>query len=180
MKKTKKDEKIVLTKGKKRGIIWELSGRGWESERSGRGSAGKGAKKSPKKFEKRLDKRDAMWYNNQVAAKRRQRLAETIGHRSLKIEQQSRENLLERSTKQTQKCEVELEQIPKRKHKQSKSKRAKKKLEDDCSAWESEIIQNIREFDPGSGWTLAACITHSSRTDWIGSNTDESQWRTGE
>ena len=24
---------------------------------------------------------------------------------------------------------------------------------------------NIREFDPGSGWTLAACITHSSRTD---------------
>jgi len=28
MKKTKKDEKIVLTKGKKRGIIWELSGRG--------------------------------------------------------------------------------------------------------------------------------------------------------
>ena len=26
--KTKKDEKIVLTKGKKRGIIWELSGRG--------------------------------------------------------------------------------------------------------------------------------------------------------
>ena len=27
MKKTKKDSKIVLTKGKKRGIIWELSGK---------------------------------------------------------------------------------------------------------------------------------------------------------
>ena len=28
---------------------------------------------------------------------------------------------------------------------------------------------NIREFDPGSGWTLAACITHSSRTElfWL-------------
>ena len=25
-------------------------------------------------------------------------------------------------------------------------------------------IQFFREFDPGSGWTLAACITHSSRT----------------
>ena len=25
-------------------------------------------------------------------------------------------------------------------------------------------IQFAREFDPGSGWTLAACITHSSRT----------------
>ena len=27
-------------------------------------------------------------------------------------------------------------------------------------------IQEIREFDPGSGWTLAACITHSSRTGY--------------
>ena len=26
-------------------------------------------------------------------------------------------------------------------------------------------IQFFREFDPGSGWTLAACLTHSSRTD---------------
>ena len=25
-------------------------------------------------------------------------------------------------------------------------------------------IQFFREFDPGSGWTLAACLTHSSRT----------------
>ena len=24
----------------------------------------------------------------------------------------------------------------------------------------------FREFDPGSGWTLAACITHSSRTNF--------------
>ena len=26
------------------------------------------------------------------------------------------------------------------------------------------IIHFIREFDPGSGWTLAACLTHASRT----------------
>ena len=42
----------------------------------------------------------------------------------------------------------------------------------------------IREFDPGSGWTLAACLTHASRTkhpwlrlrwiDWM------TEWRTGE
>ena len=37
--------------------------------------------------------------------------------------------------------------------------------------WEKILIEGnldkytmIREFDPGSGWTLAACITHSSRT----------------
>ena len=27
------------------------------------------------------------------------------------------------------------------------------------------LIQNIREFDPGSGRTLAACLTHASRTE---------------
>ena len=32
-----------------------------------------------------------------------------------------------------------------------------------------DIIQTFREFDPGSGWTLAACLTHSSRTEmpWL-------------
>ena len=27
-----------------------------------------------------------------------------------------------------------------------------------------EIYGNLREFDPGSGWTLAVCLTHASRT----------------
>ena len=27
------------------------------------------------------------------------------------------------------------------------------------------VIQFFREFDPGSGWTLAACLTHASRTE---------------
>ena len=32
-------------------------------------------------------------------------------------------------------------------------------------AAKADKIQNIREFDPGSGRTLAACLTHASRTD---------------
>ena len=47
-----------------------------------------------------------------------------------------------------------------------------KVTEQDHSKWykpETVDIQYFREFDPGSGWTLAACITHSSRTDWFGS-----------
>ena len=34
-----------------------------------------------------------------------------------------------------------------------------------CNRRKSDIIKIFREFDPGSGWTLAACITHSSRTE---------------
>ena len=41
-----------------------------------------------------------------------------------------------------------------------------------------------REFDPGSGRTLAACLTHASRTDLIERSFrmefEKSQWRTGE
>ena len=29
----------------------------------------------------------------------------------------------------------------------------------------SDYIQYFREFDPGSGRTLAACLTHASRTE---------------
>ena len=34
-------------------------------------------------------------------------------------------------------------------------------------AWEAghATIKKTWEFDPGSGWTLAACLTHASRTD---------------
>ena len=41
-----------------------------------------------------------------------------------------------------------------------------------------------REFDPGSGWTLAACLTHASRTKhWrteIRQSSSLTEWRTGE
>ena len=33
------------------------------------------------------------------------------------------------------------------------------------SVLETFDIEFFREFDPGSGLTLAACITHSSRTE---------------
>ena len=44
-----------------------------------------------------------------------------------------------------------------------KSIRAKQARQTILTA-EAVWIQFVREFDPGSGWTLAACITHSSRT----------------
>ena len=36
------------------------------------------------------------------------------------------------------------------------------------------------EFDPGSGRTLAVCLTHASRTSSIFFRKDRLQWRTGE
>ena len=40
------------------------------------------------------------------------------------------------------------------------------------SSKKNSVDTNIREFDPGSGWTLAACITHSSRTKKVGACSD--------
>ena len=31
--------------------------------------------------------------------------------------------------------------------------------------WQEKLL--IWEFDPGSGWTLAACLTHASRTKFF-------------
>ena len=36
----------------------------------------------------------------------------------------------------------------------------------DCSRF-GGYDTNFREFDPGSGWTLAACLTHASRTEFL-------------
>ena len=36
------------------------------------------------------------------------------------------------------------------------------------------------EFDPGSGRTLAACLTHASRTHGLGVFLGVGEWRTGE
>ena len=49
-----------------------------------------------------------------------------------------------------------------------KVKRANQALKE-IKAVPSTVEIFFREFDPGSGWTLAACITHSSRTDWFDS-----------
>ena len=44
-------------------------------------------------------------------------------------------------------------------------------------AWEIKLQTNILtwEFDPGSGWTLAACLTHASRTKHLGTNLRKSE-----
>ena len=54
----------------------------------------------------------------------------------------------------------------------TKVKEAKSKTRKQIGSTEEQsevvLIQWFREFDPGSGWTLAACITHSSRTEFRG------------
>ena len=109
--------------------------------------------KNNKKMKKTVDKRETAWYNNRVAARKRRRRKE----RSLKIEQQRDKY------KANKKCEVESRQFKELKYNSNKSKRATKARKYDCNT-ERWYDTNFREFDPGSGWTLAACITHSSRT----------------
>ena len=36
---------------------------------------------------------------------------------------------------------------------------------------EPDLDKIFREFDPGSGWTLAACLTHASRTELLWNET---------
>ena len=54
-------------------------------------------------------------------------------------------------------------------HFERKNSKSKKKLEQNSSKKilgpKGLEIEFFREFDPGSGLTLAACITHSSRTE---------------
>ena len=38
------------------------------------------------------------------------------------------------------------------------------------------LIRFYREFDPGSGRTLAACLTHASRTELVGSRLRSSEF----
>ena len=33
-----------------------------------------------------------------------------------------------------------------------------------CKEVQKKFMEILREFDPGSGWTLAVCFTHASRT----------------
>ena len=44
-------------------------------------------------------------------------------------------------------------------------KESQETLEKGYGGGNSEIIRFTREFDPGSGRTLAACLTHASRTE---------------
>ena len=95
-----------------------------------------------------------MCYNNKAVAKTGQR----NGHWKLNNEERSTsiKYVRERNSK-----------ISERKNTtQTKVREAKKKaLEQIWTYRKVRLNTTIREFDPGSGWTLAACITHSSRTE---------------
>ena len=99
-----------------------------------------------------------MWYNNEAVTIEGQR------NWSLKIEQQEIEEV--QSEKKYSAKEISLE-ILKRILLKQKVKEARKKLERLEHFLGSDFNTIDREFDPGSGWTLAACITHSSRTELL-------------
>ena len=137
-------------------------------------------KKSAKKFEKGVDKREWKWYNIQAVA---QSEARKRAARSLKIEQQTKKYKLDSIERES--CWIRFVRGSRskilRKHElKGKSKqwklqgknelvfvlvlRAKALNYDLSGSRELFNIQWFREFDPGSGWTLAARLTHASRT----------------
>ena len=99
-----------------------------------------------------------------IITRSRESGAEPRGKWSLKIEQQ------ERSTKHESMCEYGSRKFFEWEYYSNKSKEAKSKTrkQKDWIIPRDVLIQWFREFDPGSGWTLAACITHSSRTEFKG------------
>ena len=99
-----------------------------------------------------------MWYNIKVAAQ-----VAAHGHWKLnnKREVQSYKNSMCIGSRTI----LKQENTTQTKSKIAKSKSSMNKIESATAV----LIQWYREFDPGSGWTLAACITHSSRTElfWL-------------
>ena len=94
------------------------------------------------------------WKESDIIDKRSQKGAR------LKLDNWTTED---RSTKQKSKCEYKICQNQ-REHNSKKVKKARINSSDKNLTATAEDIQFVWEFDPGSGWTLAACITHSSRT----------------
>ena len=97
--------------------------------------------KSLKKFEKGVDKGARRWYNKQAVRKERQR--KLLENWTTKRQTKTPKILLNF----IKKLFIVIERIT--------------LME---TPGNRDFIQLFREFDPGSGWTLAACITHSSRT----------------
>ena len=128
-----------------------------------------------KNFKKGIDKAKVWWYNIKAVAQKEWRITEgRAANMQVFAELTEGEfglwklNNKERSTKQSTRgnsseCVKYDLAILKENTTQTKVKRAIK-LERLDRAGRCVLIQIFREFDPGSGWTLAACITHSSRT----------------
>ena len=114
-------------------------------------------KKVRKKLKKPLDFLLALRYNRQA---RKTRATSQRANCSLKIEQHE--------ISSTEKCRDLVKTLWKKKLKQSKKEARENSSEKGISRRvtpDGRDIQFFREFDPGSGLTLAACITHSSRTE---------------
>ena len=60
---------------------------------------------------------------------------------------------------------ISLKHFERKRNSKSKKKLEKIALKKMLSVQGTFNIEFFREFDPGSGLTLAACITHSSRTE---------------
>ena len=126
----------------------------------------KKSKKNWKNLKKRLDKKKSVWYTNRASRKGnwpgRAWILENWTTEFRKNTKQNRERESERDVykcvRNLVKTHWELKKV-----KEAKTIALKNDWmsEGDLAYW----IQFFREFDPGSGWTLAACITHSSRTD---------------
>ena len=145
MHKSKKVSKKGLTKGKWSGRIVELSRR----RRPPKEKLSK-KEKSLKIFEKVLDKEKMVWYNSRAVCERTVR----NGHWKLNNKREVQSIV----------CAKEL--ISSKSYIYSnKVKEAKINSSKDYNCGNADMIKIFREFDPGSGWTLAACITHSSRTE---------------
>ena len=125
------------------------------TERIPQNAIEKALKKVEKTFKKGIDKRKRMWYNNKVAAKRWRNDPWKLNNKrevqSIFVKNKVCANELNSKENTTQ-----------TKVKKAKSKTRKQRLD---HLGRDALIKWFREFDPGSGWTLAACITHSSRTD---------------
>ena len=112
-----------------------------------------------KKFKKDVDKVRNTWYDIKVAAEQEQQTApwQINSNATLKI---PKKNFRE---------QIRFERIDPNKTVKSRNVcEANKDGKPDYSGEENNLRLlklSTWEFDPGSGWTLAACLTHASRTD---------------
>ena len=111
--------------------------------------------------QKHLDKATRRWYNNKVAWQR------TFDRKQTKKETQKTKKKKKKKQKEPVITLRDTQRIQWRQHNKCQRtlcvKRASKLWK-----WfqlERVKIQIFREFDPGSGRTLAACLTHASRTE---------------